>query len=499
MGLLIAYVAILILLAIPVIILVYVKKKHHAPYFAIKSKKDILLGSTLRYFSFPLVQSRLNTHEQKYHASIFGRSGSGKSKLLQGMFLQHVRLRNGVGILEPHHDLSYDCLTSLVSQGFYKDPQAYDKVIYIDWTKGYIPFNILKSPAEHHTIAANVLDAFHRVWPALGEGSAPAFDNIVKQSIRVLLANDLPLTKLVHLITSEEYRNKLLEKVTDPDILQYWKEFFDRMPEVNKQNEIASTHRRLSLLTDNPLLKLTLGQPGNALNFREIMDQGKAIIINLGNVGDLDTRKLIGALIMIQIEQAALSRTSLLPHERTPFTLMVDEWPAFAAQQDTISHILSQCRKFNLRLYLAAQSLAQVDSKRLSGALENCKLQIAFGLGRDSAEAQAKHIGIIEPHLVKEEAMSHSQHNMYTALNEQWELWTQELQQLKSRWAYVKLEGVHAMKIRTLSVPTPKIHSAQVSEVLANYQRKYQKTEEEALALMVTDKPTVPAYAQLFD
>jgi hypothetical protein len=415
------------------------------------------------------------------------------------MFLQHVRLRNGVGILEPHHDLSYDCLTSLVSQGFYKDPQAYDKVIYIDWTKGYIPFNILKSPAEHHTIAANVLDAFHRVWPALGEGSAPAFDNIVKQSIRVLLANDLPLTKLVHLITSEEYRNKLLEKVTDPDILQYWKEFFDRMPEVNKQNEIASTHRRLSLLTDNPLLKLTLGQPGNALNFREIMDQGKAIIINLGNVGDLDTRKLIGALIMIQIEQAALSRTSLLPHERTPFTLMVDEWPAFAAQQDTISHILSQCRKFNLRLYLAAQSLAQVDSKRLSGALENCKLQIAFGLGRDSAEAQAKHIGIIEPHLVKEEAMSHSQHNMYTALNEQWELWTQELQQLKSRWAYVKLEGVHAMKIRTLSVPTPKIHSAQVSEVLANYQRKYQKTEEEALALMVTDKPTVPAYAQLFD
>lgn len=474
-----ALVAIFTLLALPVLFVVFVKRKHHAPYYAIKSKKDILLGSTLRWLSFPLVQARLDTHEQKYHASIFGRSGSGKSKLLQGIFLQHVAHGNGVGIIEPHHDLSYDCLSSLIAQGFYKDPKAYEKVIYIDWANGsYVPFNILRSSAEPHTIAANVLDAFHRVWPALGEGAAPAFDNIVKQGIRVLLDNNLPLTHLVRLITNEDYRNQLLDNVKDQDVVEYWREFIDKMPEMNKQQEIASTHRRLSILTSNPLLKLTLGQPDNALNFREIMDQGRAIIINLGNIGDLDTRKLIGALIMIQIEQAALSRTELLPHQRTPFTLLVDEWPAFAAQQDTISHILSQCRKFNLRLYLAAQSLAQVDSTRLVGALENCKLQIAFGLGRDSAEAQAKHIGIVEPHLIKEEAMLESQHNMYTQLNEQWEVWTQELQQLKARWAYVKLEGVHAMKIRTLSVPTPKINPDQVNEVLDTYKRLYQKTAD---------------------
>lgn len=497
MGITLAIIAIVILLALPVLVVVFVKRKHHAPYYAIKSKTDILLGSNLRWFSFPLVQARLDSHEQRYHASIFGRSGSGKSKLLQGVFLQHVRLGNGVGILEPHHDLSYDCLSSLIDSDFYKDPQAYEKVIYIDWANGsYIPFNILKSNAEPHTIAANVLDAFHRVWPALGEGAAPAFDNIVKQGIRVLLANELPLTHLVRLITNEDYRNQLMNNVRDQDVVEYWREFIDKMPEMNKQQEIASTHRRLSILTSNPLLKLTLGQPDNALDFRSIMNEGRSIIINLGNIGDLDTRKLIGALIMIQIEQAALSRTELLPHQRTPFTLLVDEWPAFAAQQDTISHILSQCRKFNLRLYLAAQSLAQVDSQRLSGALENCKLQIAFGLGRDSAEAQAKHIGIIEPHLIKEEAASHAQHNMYTALNEQWELWTQELQQLKSRWAYVKLEGVHAMKIRTLSVPTPKVSSQQINEVLSTYRKLYQRTTEEAEASMKVSEPTRP---QLFD
>ena len=493
MGIALALIAIVVLFALPILFVVFVKRKHHAPYYSLRSKKDIILGSASKYFSFPLIQSRLDTHEQKYHFSIFGRSGSGKSKLLQGVFLQHVAIGNGVGIIEPHHDLSYDCLTSLVSKGFYKDPKAYERVIYIDWANGgYIPFNILNAKAEHHTIAANVLDAFHRVWPALAEGAAPAFDNIVKRAIRILLANNLPLTKLEAVITNHEWRNQLLLNVHDEDVLLYWHEFFDKMPEVNRQNEIASTHRRLSLLVDNPLLKLTLGQPDNILDFREIMDQGRSIIINLGNVGDLDSRKLIGSLVMMQIEQAALSRTDQLPHDRTPFTLMVDEWPAFAAQEDTISHILSQCRKFNLRLWLAAQSLAQVPAGRLVGAMENCKGQIAFGLGRDSAEAQAKHIGIIEPHLIKEEAAFASQHNMYTALNEQWELWTQELQNLKSRWAYVKLEGVHAMKIRTLSVPTPKVSSSQVSEVLANYRRKYQKTKEEAEALMTRDAPMQP-------
>ncbi len=105
-----------------------------------------------------------------------------------------------------------------------------------------------------------------------------------------------------------------------------------------------------------------------------MMDAGTAFIINLGNVSDHETRKLLGAMLLVQIEQAALSRTDLPPTARVPCTLLVDEWPAFAAQEQTIATILSQTRKFNLRLYLAAQSLAQMGSGRLTGALENCRL-----------------------------------------------------------------------------------------------------------------------------
>jgi type IV secretory pathway TraG/TraD family ATPase VirD4 len=138
------------------------------------------------------------------------------------------------------------------------------------------------------------------------------------------------------------------------------------------------------------------------------MNSGKSIIISLGGLED-ETKRLIGAMLMVAIEQAALSRTDIA--ERRPFTLLVDEWGSFAAQERTIATILSQCRKFALRLYLAAQSLSQVSSSRLSGALENCKLMIAFALGRASAEIQAKQLGAADPFAIKEEPHAETQHS----------------------------------------------------------------------------------------
>lgn len=210
------------------------------------------------------------------------------------------------------------------------------------------------------------------------------------------------------------------------------------------------------------------------------MDEGRSFIINLGNINDSETRKLIGAMLMVQIEQAALSRTDLAPPDRTPFTLLVDEWPSFAAQATTISTILSQTRKFNLRLYLAAQSLSQVSSDRLAGALENCRLTIAFGLGRDSAEIQSKHIGKADPLKVKEQALTETQHNLYATILEQFEGWTSELQNLPPRYAYVKLHDQAAAKIKTLTVPEVEVDPEELQEVLGEYKRRYQRTKEEA-------------------
>ena len=474
------------------------------------SSDRIILGSSSPHL--PIVgRVGLSSKEQRYHAAIFGRSGSGTSKLLQGVFLQHVSQGNGVGVLEPHHDLSFDCLSSLVGAGFFKREDAFRRLIYLDWGNGaFVPFNVLASRGDPYTVSLNALDAMLRVWPELRE--APLFQTLFLSSMMTLIANGLPITFLYRLLTEKAFRDACLERVSDPLIHQQF-EHYDKLGRDQPQ-AAGSTLRRAYLLTFNPLARYTLGQPDNLLDFRRLMDEGVAFIINLGNVGDPETRKLIGAMVMVQLEQAALSRSDLLPSQRRPLTLLVDEWPSFAAQADTISHLLSQARKFNLRLYLAAQSLSQVDSTRLVGALENCKLQVAFGLGRDSAVTQARHIGDVDPLLVKEEYHTASdsegdERRHFFPVLEQFEGWARELQNLKPREAYVKLEGKAAVKIKTLTIREPRVSSEQLSEVVSTYKALYQRTREDAEVAIATltlplparrvfPQAASPAYTRLF-
>jgi type IV secretory pathway TraG/TraD family ATPase VirD4 len=181
---------------------------------------------------------------------------------------------------------------------------------------------------------------------------------------------------------------------------------------------------------------------------------------------------------MVAIEQAALSRTDIA--ERRPFTLLVDEWGSFAAQERTIATILSQCRKFGLRLYLAAQSLSQVSTNRLSGALENCKLMITFALGRQSAEIQAKQIGGADPFAIKEAPHTETQHSQYQSILERFESWNQELMNLPTRCCYVKVQGKEAVRITSLKVPEPTVAPQELAAVLSEYKCRYQRSEQQA-------------------
>jgi hypothetical protein len=466
------------------------------------SADDIVLGTTAP--PLPLPQFRLAPADQDHHATIWGRTGSGKSKLLQSIFLQHLGKQHGIGLIEPHHDLSFDTLSSLVARGFFNDPHAFERLVYLDWGNGhYVPFNVLATDDDPHTIALNALEAMLRVWPELSD--APLFQTLFLSSMMVLIANRLPITFTYRLLSDRDFRHGCLTLVDDPLVHQS----FDSFEQLGRERVQAagSLLRRAFLLSFSPVARLTLGQPENWLDFRRLMDQGKALIINLGDVSDHETRKLLGAMLMVQLEQAALSRTDVPPSARTPFTLLVDEWPAFAAQERTIGTILSQTRKFKLRLYLAAQSMSQVATERLAGALENCRLSVVFGLGRESAELQAKQIGTADPLAIKEEGLTETQHAQYLSIVEQFESWTQEVQNLSPRLAYVKLHDHAAVKIKTLTVPNAAVDTRRLNEVLAAYKQTYQRSKAEAEAAIArltvptsTDEPSAsaPAYTTLF-
>ena len=461
----------------------------------------IVLGSTAPPLPFPRLW--LNRADQAHHATIWGRTGSGKSKLLQSVFLQHFRQGHGVGLIEPHHDLSFDCLASLVASGFFRKQGAYDQLVYLDWGNGdYVPFNVLAGRGTPQTVALNALEAMLRVWPELVD--APLFQTLFLSSMIVLIENRLPITFLYRLLSELSFRRRCLARVQNPLVQQSFASF-ERLGRDQVQ-AAGSTLRRAFLLSFSPDAQFSLGQPENWLDFRQIMDAGKGLIINLGNINDAETKKLLGALLMVQLEQAALGRSNLLPQDRRPFTLLVDEWSAFAAHEGTIETILSQARKYKLSLYLAAQSLAQVGSKRLSGALENCRISIVFGVGRDSAEIEAKHLGQADAFALKEAALTETQHALYQSTVEQFEAWTQELQHLSPRLAYVKLHDRPARKIRTLAVPESRPDPSELAEVLAEYRRRTQRTESEARmavatledAVIGTLEPARSSYTSLF-
>jgi hypothetical protein len=460
------------------------------------SAKDIVLGGTVPppfadFFNQLLpFQCRLSEKEQAYHAAIFGASGSGKSKLLQSIFLQHLSKGHGVGLIDPHADLALDILKSLIASGYFRKEEAFERLIFLDFANGsYVPFNVLNQNYNAHTTALNALEGMIRVWPELE--TAPLFQTLFLAAVTALIVCKLPITPyLYHILTDGEFRNACLQQVTDPLIHLTFKNYYEKLGRDQAQ-AAGSTLRRAFLISYSPVIRNALGQPDNWLDFRQIMNSGKSLIISLGGLED-ETKRLIGAMLMVAIEQAALSRTNIA--ERRPFTLLVDEWGSFAAQDRTIATILSQCRKFALRLYLAAQSLSQVSSNRLSGALENCRLMIAFALGRASAEIQAKQIGFADPFAIKEEPQAETQHSQYLSILDQFEVWNQELMNLPTRSCYVKVQGKEAVKITSLKVRQPKVDQKDLAAVLGEYKRRYQRSRQEAEDVLKQEEKRLAFY-----
>jgi len=313
------------------------------------------------------------------HKHIIGVSGSGKSSFLAScnMFL----LRQGIPfmLLDPHGDLAKLDLTLLASSDFFNNPRAYDRLWYVDFarTDSGVAFNVLKQPYEPHTVANNLLEATHRAFPMTG--TTASLDNMMLAGTLALVENGKPLTALNNLILDSSFREAMLRNVTDPLVVQFFKsKFTDKV----NNSLVDSTLRRSFLLTFSPVLRNTLGQKENKLNFRYILDNNISCIFNLGGLDDV-TKRFVGCLLMVGIEQAFLSRANIPDAKRTPMHVFVDEFPLFSASEDSFSVILEQVRKYKGTLYLAHQTTSQL-SKGTTGSLQNA-ISILFRLGHEDS------------------------------------------------------------------------------------------------------------------
>ncbi len=474
-------------------------------------RKDILLGNIQpALFGFP--KFYLDPKDQEHHATIWGSTGSGKSFLLLSIFVQKLLMGQGVGLIDPHNDLSVDIIRQLIHQGFFKNQSAYKKLVYIDWGNRLItPFNILDGAVDDQfdptlldmmpTSATNkVLEMAKRVWPEL-EHSAPTFKEYFRSAMKVLIANRLPLGLIQEFLTDKTFRQACLHRVTEQQDLRKW-EFIDdpKTKPAEVISEIGSSRRRADDLLYDPVARYAFASPDNVIRHREWMDNKVCFIHNLGKLSP-ETRQIIGALLLVDIEQSLKSRMDLAYNDRPPMTILVDEWQLFADQEKTISNTLSETRKYGGRLYLATQHLAVVTSSRLQGALGQCKLNIVMNIDPDSAEKQADYIADYDMDKIKEEAMTNTQHNMFAGYMEQKQDWITDLKTMKPRLAYVKLRTKPAVQIQTVEVPVPKVSQEQLDEVVTTYRQLYQQTVPQAHARMSSvsmPNKKDPVYSSLY-
>ena len=416
-----------------------------------------------------LDQASINTHKH-----LMGVTGQGKSKLLASIFIQLVSQGIGAALIDPHSDLALDVLALLHDRGFFKDDAAYRRLLYVDFSRRdrFLPFNVLSQPYDAHTVARNTVEVCKRAWPALADGSAPQFENILLASVVVLVENQLPITDMPRLLTDHSFRNALLTHVTDPYVVDFFHARFDRWGK-EAPLMIESTLRRVFLLTFSPTLRYSLGQKENRLNFRQLMDDGVSVIYNLGGL-DEETQRFIGCLLTVGHEVAALSRADVPESSRRPYHLIIDEFSQFSAQsEEALARILSLMRKYKLFACLSHQTWSQI-SENLRGGLQNC-LEIAFKLGRSDAEWAASRFGQFDPFLVKSEVADPNYvdrtHPVYFALHEQLEAMAQQLEGLRRREAYVRANG-RTVKIKTQRLPTARCSADDFAETTNRYARE---------------------------
>src|SRR5512135_3539121 len=398
--------------------------------------------------------------------------------LLAGLFLSLHAAGMPVTLIDPHGDLAELILTQLTAQGAFRDPASYDQLLYLDIPAAaashrFLPFNFLDQPYDDHAMAELVAEAARRAWPELSVG-APTFENILKHSVIALRQNNQPLTRLADLLTDKSYREALLQHVTDPQVVRFFHLRMDQWGR-DEAHMKESTLNRADLLTLNPFLRHSLGAPDNSLIFREVIDAGRSVIINLA-LPHHDARRLLGCLLTVGMETAALSRAGTAGERRTHH-LILDEFSQFMAQSEhALTRMLSETRKYKLFCVMAHQNWTQA-SEKLRGALQNVGIEAILKVGRMDAEYSARVLGAVDPmtvkHVVRNEDAEERTHPTYLSLNEQWEKQVQALQHLRTGQAIIRLPDDSVHKITTRTLPRVTVSPDKLSRVRSTYLERY--------------------------
>lgn len=324
-------------------------------------------------------------YDRSRHMYIIGQTGAGKSGTLALLALSDIYHNQGYAIIDPHGDFAIDNLK------FIPAARVQD-VVYFNPADTAHPlgFNPLEvtNPNMKSNISSEVIGVLKRMF---AESWGPRLEYILRYTILALL--DRPETTMLditRMLTDKKFRKETLSYSTDTVVLQFWNVEFNSWTEKFQAEAIAPILNKVGAFTANPIIRNIIGQPKSTFNIREIMDNGKILIVNLskGLLGE-DNSSVLGAFLVTKIQLAAMSRSDIPDiKDRRPFYLYVDEFQNFAT--DSFATILSEARKYGLNLTVANQYTSQMSDTVRDAVFGNVGTMISFRVSADDAPTLAK-------------------------------------------------------------------------------------------------------------
>lgn len=348
-----------------------------------EEKKDINFFATTVYKNQEAIFG-IKSPDRRKHVYIIGKTGAGKSTLIANMAIDDIRKDRGIGIIDPHGDLSETILE-------YIPKRRANDVIYLEPfdTERVFSLNVLEVKNKQHKdlVASGIVAIFYKIY---GDSWGPRLEYILRNVIFTLLdVEGATLTDVLRILGDPGYRKIAVEQITDPVIRDFWDKEFARMPDSLKAEAVSPIQNKVGQFVSSKMIRNIIGSPKSTINLEEIMNEGKILILNLsqGKLGE-DNAALLGAMIITQIQLAAMNRSFMKEEERKDFFLYVDEFQNFATT--SFIKILSEARKYRLCLTLANQYMGQLEEEMQNGIFGNVGTLTSFVLGGLDAELMSK-------------------------------------------------------------------------------------------------------------
>ena len=329
----------------------------------------------------------IRAEDRRRHMVIVGKTGMGKSVLLQNLIVADIRAGRGAVLIDPHGDLA-DAVISCIP------PHRTNDVVLFDAGDQQHPvgFNLLADhrPEQRALVASGIVASFHKLW---GDSWGPRLEYLLRCSVLALLGQPgSTLVSVQRLLTDISYRKLIVGRCADPVVRNFWQQEFARWKPQLQVEATSAVLNKSGAFLSSPLLRAIVGQSRSAFDLRRVMDEEKVLIVNLskGRMGE-DASALLGALLVTGLELAAMSRADRPEEDRTDCHLYIDEFQNFVTS--SFATILSEARKFRLSVTLSHQYLEQLDDSLRAAVFGNVGSLLSFQVGGRDTEELAEQLG----------------------------------------------------------------------------------------------------------